>query len=137
VVFNDDRLKTVTDVEQSTQERVQQTRIAVSLKTQVHPMQRWIRVTAALALTSACIGNVAAEKADDAAVPLYKPSSNSSVAVNILSPGYGASRQAANAISLGTIAPDFTLRRAGGGRVSLAQELSKGPAAIIFYRGHW
>jgi hypothetical protein len=100
-------------------------------------MHRWIRVTAALALTSACIGNVAAEKAEDAAVPLYKPSSYSPVAMNILSPGYGASRQAPNAISLGALAPDFTLPRAGGGRVSLAEELSKGPAAIIFYRGHW
>lgn len=100
-------------------------------------MQRWTRLTAALALTSACIGNVTAEKAEDTAVPLYKPSSNSQVAMNILSPGYGASRQAPNAISLGAIAPNFTLQRAGGGRVSLAQELSKGPAAIIFYRGHW
>jgi hypothetical protein len=96
-----------------------------------------IQLTAALALTSACIVNVAAEQAEGTAVPLYKPSSKSPVAMNILAPGYGGSRQAPNAISLGTIAPDFMLTRAGGGQISLAEKLSKGPAAIIFYRGHW
>lgn len=100
-------------------------------------MQRYIRLTIALALTGACISNVAAEQAETTAVPFYKPSSNSPAAMNILSPGYGGSRIAPNAIALGSIAPDFTLPRAGGGQVSLAQELSKGPAAIIFYRGHW
>jgi len=108
-------------------------------------MQHWIRLTVAFALTAVCAGTSAAEKpmgesgeaAKSTAVPLYKPSSNSPRAMNILSPGYGGSRQAPNAILLGSIAPDFTLERAGGGQVSLAQVLSTGPTAIIFYRGHW
>jgi hypothetical protein len=34
-------------------------------------------------------------------------------------------------------APDFSLPSHLGGRVSLAEALRRGPAVLVFYRGHW
>lgn len=34
-------------------------------------------------------------------------------------------------------APDFTLRSHQGARVALSELLRRGPAVIVFYRGHW
>ncbi len=72
-----------------------------------------------------------------AEVPLYKPSSNSPEAINILRSDYGGSRSAPNALGIGDRVADFTLPQAGGGSVSLASQRAAGPVVIIFYRGHW
>lgn len=75
--------------------------------------------------------------ADDNVVPRYKPSSRSPEALDIRSNSYGASRDAPDALEIGDRVPDFTVPRAGGGFVSLREVRSRGPVAIIFYRGHW
>ena len=69
--------------------------------------------------------------------PRYKPSSRSAEPVPILSAGYGASRNAPHALTLGDKAPDFEVPRAGGGTVRLSELRAGGEVAIIFYRGHW
>ncbi len=70
-------------------------------------------------------------------VPRYKPSSRSADAIDITTNGYGASRDAPDALGIGELAPDFVLPQAGGGEVSLEALREKGPVALIFYRGHW
>ncbi len=35
------------------------------------------------------------------------------------------------------VAPDFTLAAHDGSTVSLGDLLAKGPAIVVFYRGHW
>ena len=77
----------------------------------------------------------AASGADD--FPRYKPSSRSPEPLDIRTNSYGASRFAPEALEIGDAVPDFSVPRAGGGTVSLADVRSDGPVAIIFYRGHW
>lgn len=48
-----------------------------------------------------------------------------------------ASDVAANAISTGDTAPDFTLPNATGQPVNLSDTLSSGPVILSFYRGGW
>jgi hypothetical protein len=69
--------------------------------------------------------------------PRYKPSSRSPEPMDIRTNAYGASRSAPDALEIGDTAPDFTLPRAGGGALSLADLRGSGPVALIFYRGHW
>ncbi|MEM7019632.1 MAG: hypothetical protein AAF512_20135 [Pseudomonadota bacterium] len=69
--------------------------------------------------------------------PRYKASSRQPEPVDIRTSSYGASRSAPNALQVGDKVSDFNVPRAGGGTVSLAELRSKGPVAIIFYRGHW
>jgi len=40
-------------------------------------------------------------------------------------------------VAVGTPAPDFTLERFGGGRVTLSQFRGKKNVVLVFYRGHW
>ena len=74
---------------------------------------------------------------DDADYPRYKPSGRSPEALDIRQNSYGASRTAPDAMELGVKVPDFSLPRAGGGTVSLAEQRQSGPVVLIFYRGHW
>jgi hypothetical protein len=69
--------------------------------------------------------------------PRYKPSSRSPQPLDIRTNAYGASRSAPDALKIGERAPDFTLPRADGGIVSLAEARRAGPVVIVFYRGHW
>jgi hypothetical protein len=69
--------------------------------------------------------------------PRYKPSSRSPEPMDIRTNAYGASRSAPDALEIGDTAPDFTLPRAGGGALNLADLRGSGPVALIFYRGHW
>ncbi len=73
--------------------------------------------------------------ADD--YPRYKPASRSPEPMDIRTNAYGASRSAPNALRIGETAPDFTLRQAGGGTLSLEKARETGPVVLIFYRGHW
>ncbi|PCI64136.1 MAG: alkyl hydroperoxide reductase [Kordiimonadales bacterium] len=41
------------------------------------------------------------------------------------------------ALATGVKAPDFTLKSANGGMVSLSGSLAKGPVVLVFYRGAW
>ena len=70
-------------------------------------------------------------------VPRYKPFSRAPSPLDIRTNSYGASRTAPNALEIGDTVPDFTVPRAGGGKVSLADARRSGPVALIFYRGHW
>lgn len=72
-----------------------------------------------------------------AAVPHYKPSSRSPAPVDITSNAYGFSRSAPDALAIGDRAPDFQLRRAGGGALRLREHLARGDVVLVFYRGHW
>ncbi|MEM8766375.1 MAG: hypothetical protein AAGE43_02940 [Pseudomonadota bacterium] len=72
-----------------------------------------------------------------AAVPLYKPSSRNPEPLDITSNAYGFSRSAPNALAIGDRAPDFRLRRAGGGELQLSEYLAGGDVVLVFYRGHW
>lgn len=69
--------------------------------------------------------------------PRYKPASRSPEPLDIRTNAYGASRSAPDALRIGDRAPDFTVPRAGGGIVSLAEARETGPVVVIFYRGHW
>ena len=69
--------------------------------------------------------------------PRYKPFSRAPAPLDIHTNTYGASRTAPNALGVGDTVPDFTVPRAGGGMVSLADARYSGPVAVIFYRGHW
>jgi len=40
-------------------------------------------------------------------------------------------------LSIGTKAPDFTLRSQNGNSITLSEETSKGPVILLFYRGIW
>ena len=40
-------------------------------------------------------------------------------------------------VKKGDLAPDFTLKSAGGANVSLSTLLHSGPVVLAFYRGHW
>ena len=40
-------------------------------------------------------------------------------------------------VSLGTLAPDFTLESKDGGTVTLSQFRGKKTVVLVFYRGHW
>lgn len=42
-----------------------------------------------------------------------------------------------NALQVGDTAPDFTLTNAAAEKVSLYQELEKGPVVLLWYRGGW
>ena len=46
-------------------------------------------------------------------------------------------KHAPKGISVGHIAPDFTLPNATGEHISLYRELEKGPVILTFYRGVW
>jgi len=70
-------------------------------------------------------------------VPRYKPSGRSPQALDIRTAEYGASSSAPAALSIGDKVPDFSVPRAGGGAVNLAELRAQGLVAIIFYRGHW
>ncbi len=48
-----------------------------------------------------------------------------------------ASSEADEAKGVGDQAPDFTLPGAGGGNISLAEQLARGPVVLSFYRGGW
>jgi len=48
-----------------------------------------------------------------------------------------ASQVAGNALTVGDIAPDFTLPNVTGEPVSLYEVLKHGPAVVSFYRGGW
>ena len=89
----------------------------------------------ALAIVLASTLHVAV--ASDNGVPRYKPSGRSPEPVDITISAYGASRSAPEALTIGEVAPDFVLPRAGGGTVSLTRARREGPVVILFYRGHW
>lgn len=40
-------------------------------------------------------------------------------------------------VAVGETAPDFTLESHLGGTVTLSKVLERGPAVVVFYRGHW
>jgi len=40
-------------------------------------------------------------------------------------------------VKVGEKAPDFSLKDANGGEVSLSGFLEKGPLVLSFFRGHW
>lgn len=40
-------------------------------------------------------------------------------------------------IPVGTVAPEFTLSNAHGSKVTLSEEVKKGPVMLVFYRGAW
>ena len=40
-------------------------------------------------------------------------------------------------LSVGSIAPPFALPSQDGHTVTLADELARGPVALVFYRGYW
>jgi len=40
-------------------------------------------------------------------------------------------------VSIGTVAPDFTLEEKDGGIVTLSQFRGKRDVVLVFYRGHW
>ena len=84
-------------------------------------------------LCVALSGGVAAAET----VPKYKPSARSPAPLDITTAEYGFSRNAPAALTIGDVAPDFTLPRAGGGTVSLESARVSGPVVLIFYRGHW
>ncbi len=91
-----------------------------------------------LGLTISCaiqFGSVSAQ--DEDLFPRYKPSSRAPAPLDIRTNSYGASKNAPDALQIGDFVPDFTLPRAGGGVVSLAETRETGPVALIFYRGHW
>nr|WP_276316238.1 peroxiredoxin-like family protein [Paenibacillus artemisiicola] len=44
---------------------------------------------------------------------------------------------AGKGLNIGAAAPDFTLEDATGKRITLSEELKKGPIILIFYRGEW
>jgi hypothetical protein len=82
-------------------------------------------------------GAVSTAIADDSAIPKYKPSSSSPLAIDIRSATYGASRLAPDALSIGDPAPNFEVARAGGGQLKFPNKTEAGPTVLIFYRGHW
>ena len=40
-------------------------------------------------------------------------------------------------VSIGSVAPDFTLEAKDGGNVTLSQFRGKKDVVLVFYRGHW
>ena len=72
-----------------------------------------------------------------AAIPLYKPSSNSPSPIDISSNEYGGHSVAPGALGIGEFAPDFRLALSDGDHFILSEEAKEGPVVIIFYRGHW
>ncbi len=75
--------------------------------------------------------------ADETLYPKYKPSARSPDAIDIRSNAYGASNSAPNALQITDVVPDLVLSKAGGGTISLKSLYATGPAALVFYRGHW
>ena len=69
--------------------------------------------------------------------PAYKPSSRAPAPVDIRTNAYGYSANAPAALRIGETAPDFDVPGPFGTRVSLADLTAKGPAVLVFYRGHW
>ena len=53
---------------------------------------------------------------------------------NSNSPTYG---QRNGPISVGEVAPDFTLEDQDGNRVTLSDVRGKSPVVLVFYRGYW
>lgn len=53
---------------------------------------------------------------------------------NSNSPTYG---QRNGPISVGEVAPDFTLEDQDGHRVTLSDVRGKSPVVLVFYRGYW
>lgn len=53
---------------------------------------------------------------------------------NSNSPTYG---QRNGPISVGEVAPDFTLEDQNGQRVTLSDARGKSPVVLVFYRGYW
>lgn len=68
--------------------------------------------------------------------PRYKPLSRAEP-VDISTAAYGASPLAPRALSIGEIAPDFTVATVSGMAISLSDFVVDGPVVIVFYRGHW
>lgn len=56
------------------------------------------------------------------------------VCANSNSPTYG---QRNGPISVGEVAPDFTLEDQDGHRVTLSDARGKSPVVLVFYRGYW
>lgn len=67
------------------------------------------------------------EKADSLTKKVYQEGLNAVSNSGILS----------SAKNVGDIAPDFTLQNALGEKVSLKDELAKGPTVLVWYRGGW
>lgn len=44
---------------------------------------------------------------------------------------------AQEALSIGDTINDFTAQNSSGKKITLSEELKKGPVVIVFYRGHW
>ncbi len=88
-------------------------------------------------LLLALVTTAPAAQANNSSYPTYKPSSRSLAAVDIRTSAYGASRDAPEAADIGERIADFSVRRAGGGLLSLREARRNGPVVIIFYRGHW
>ena len=40
-------------------------------------------------------------------------------------------------VSIGSVAPDFTLEAKDGGNITLSQFRGKKDVVLVFYRGHW
>ena len=53
---------------------------------------------------------------------------------NSYSPTYG---QQNGPISIGEVAPDFTLEDQNGRTVTLSDARGKSPVVLVFYRGYW
>lgn len=75
--------------------------------------------------------------ASTVARPAYLPSGKSTSLVDITTDAYGAFSAAPNAPSIGDIAPDFSLPTTTGETFSLAEAVSAGEVAIVFFRGFW
>jgi hypothetical protein len=65
--------------------------------------------------------------ADAKPVPMYKPSSRSSQAMDITKNNYGTSRTAPYALNIGDIAPDFTVSGPNATTVSSVNGRRRGP----------
>ena len=100
------------------------------------PTGGWVKLMLALTFLGGAQMGLAAQQ-DAGPIPRYKPYSRAPAPVDIRTNGYGASRNAPNALGIGDTVPDFNVPRSGGGTVSLAEARQSGPVALIFYRGHW
>jgi len=49
----------------------------------------------------------------------------------------GTRRAPTGPVTVGDAAPEFSLPAVGGKTVALASLLERGPAVVVFYRGHW
>lgn len=93
-----------------------------------------MRFITAIVISVLCSSAVA-ERGE--AIPKYKPSSRSPQALDIRSNAYGASASAPDALSIGALAPAFSVPRAGGGTLQFPAEAAGDHTVLVFYRGHW